>query len=319
MLKAAQFQHPGEKRWRTEMPLPSTTLSAFSDELAALIAQTAPAVVGVQSGRFAASGIHWQSGFVVTTIDAVRCQEDMTLISEDSTPIPATVIGQDPGTDIAVLRVDALDLPTAELGEGTASRVGQLIIALGRSDEGHPRASSGILSSVGGAWQSWTGGHIDSLIRPDIAPFPGFSGSPLLDVQGRVLGLNTTYSRGRFAITIPLPTVNRVVDQLVRRGRIARGYLGIGLQPVELTASLRQALDLSQETGILIVSLEPEGPAEQAGVLIGDILLTLSGEAIASIRDLRSHLSPERVGQAVLAQLIRGGELIELTLTVGER
>ncbi|MBD2156156.1 trypsin-like peptidase domain-containing protein [Leptolyngbya sp. FACHB-16] len=296
-----------------------TTLSAFSEELANAIAQAATTIVALPSGRFAISGVHWRSGIVVTTIDAVRCREELELLLPNGEALPARVVGSDPGTDIAVLRVEASNLPTVELGESDTLRVGHLVLAVGRSDDGNIRASSSILSSLGGPWQSWTGGHIDCLIRPDIRPFPGFSGSPLLDTQGQVLGINTTHSRGRFAITIPTATVNRVVDQIVQGGRVMRGYLGVGLQPVELPTQLKQSLNLTQEAGILIVSVEADSPAERAGLLIGDILLTLEGEAIASPHALRSQLRPDRIGQSITAQIIRGGQLIELPVTIGGR
>jgi S1-C subfamily serine protease len=296
-----------------------TTLSAFSDELAEAIAQAAPMIVTLPARRFTISGVYWRSGIVVTTVDAVRCRGEMALLTPDGEALSASIVGTDPGTDIAVLRVDAPDLPTAQMGDLDTLRVGHFVLALGRLDDGNIQASSGILASLGGEWQSWTGGRIDRLIRPDIQPFPGFSGSPLLDTQGRVLGINTTHSRGRFAITIPITTVNRVVDQLLERGRVTRGYLGVGLQPVELTAQLKQSLNLSQEVGVLIVSVEADSPADRAGILIGDILLTLGGEAIANMQALRSQLRSEQIGQPMTAQLIRGGQLIELTLTVGER
>jgi len=296
-----------------------TTLSSFSNEIADVIAQTAPAIVALPAGRYSISGVHWRSGIVVTTIDAVRCKEEMVLMTSNGEALPATVVGADSGTDIAVLRIDAPDLPTLESGDLDTLRVGHLVLALGRQEDGELWASSGILASLGGAWQSWTGGQIDRLIRPDIRPFPSFSGSPLLDTAGRVLGINTTHSRGRFAITIPVTTVNRVVDQLLQGGRVARGYLGVGLQPVDLPASLRGSLNLGQAVGVLIVSVEADSPADRAGVLVGDILLTLSGEEITNVRALRSQLGSERVGQPILAQIIRGGQLVELTLTVGER
>jgi S1-C subfamily serine protease len=296
-----------------------TTLSTFSDELATAIAQSANMIVTLPSGRFAISGVYWRSGIVVTTIDAVRCEGEMALMTADGEALRASVVGSDPGTDIAVLRVDAPNLPTAELGNLEALRVGHLVLAIGRSEDGNLRASCGMLASLGEEWQSWTGGQIDRLIRPDIRPFPGFSGSPLLDTKGQVLGINTTHSRGRFAITIPSTTVNRVVDQLMQGGRVTRGYLGVGLQPVELTPQLKQSLNLSQAVGGLIVSVAADGPADRAGVLIGDILLTLGGAAITSVQALRSQLRSDRVGQPITAQIIRGGLLIELTLTVGER
>lgn len=307
--------HSEDKHWKTAM----TTLSDFSEELANAIAQAATAIVALPSGRFAISGVHWRSGIVVTTIDAVRCREELELLLPNGEALPARVVGADSGTDIAVLRVEAPNLPTIEPGDLDPLRIGHWVLAVGRSDDGTIRASSGILASLGGPWQSWTGGHIDRLIRPDIRPFPGFAGSPLLDTQGHVLGINTTHSRGRFAITIPATTVNRVVDQLLQGGRVKRGYLGVGLQPVELPAQLKQSLNLAQEAGILIISVETDSPAERAGLLIGDILLTLDAVAIASPQALRSQLRPDRLGQSITAQIIRGGQLVELPVTIGER
>lgn len=296
-----------------------TTLSTFSDELADAISRSASTIVALPSGRLTLSGVYWRPGIVVTTVDVGRCRGEITVMTPDGEALPASLVGADPGTDIAVLRVDATDRPIPELANLDALRLGHLVLALGRSDDGNARAHCGILASLGGAWQSWTGGHIDRLIRPDILPFPGFAGSLLLDTQGRALGINTTHSRGRFALTIPTTTVDRVVDQMLQGGRVTRGYLGVGLQPVELNSQLKQSLNLSQDIGGLIVSVETDSPAERGGVLIGDILLTLEGEAISSVQALRSQLRPQRVGQAITAQMIRGGQLIELTLTVGER
>lgn len=307
--------HAKGKEWRTDM----TTLSAFSDELASAIAQAAPSLVTVPSTRFSASGVYWSDGIVVTTIDAVRCKEEMAVLTPGGEALSASVVGSDPGTDIAVLRVDAPTLPVAQLGDLESLRVGHLVLAVARLEDGQLQASSGIVATLGGSWQSWTGGYIDRLIRPDIRPFPGFAGSPLLNTAGQVLGINTTHSRGRYAITIPITTVNRVVEQMMQQGRVTRGYIGVGLQPVELPAQLQQSLHLSQAVGVLIMSVEADSPADRAGMLIGDILLTLAGEAIANVQALRSQLRPERIGQPISARIIRGGQLIELTLTVGER
>lgn len=296
-----------------------TTLSTFSDELAEVIARSALSVVALPAHRCSISGVHWSPGVIITTIDAVRCREEIMVMTSTGEALSTSVVGSDAGTDIAVLRVDAPPLPVLEVGNLEALRVGHLVLAVGRLEDVHIQASCGILASLGGAWQSWTGGQIDRLIRPDIQPFPGFSGSPLLDTRGRVLGINTTYSRGRFAITIPTTTVNRVVDQILRVGKVMQGYLGVGLQPVELPASLQQSLQLSQPVGVLIVSVESDSPADRAGMFVGDILLTLGDQTITNVRALRSQLGLDRVGQSIVARLIRGGELIDLTLTVGER
>ncbi|MGF1537815.1 MAG: S1C family serine protease, partial [Elainellaceae cyanobacterium] len=272
----------------------SPTLLAFSNELAAAIAQVSPSLLGLQTKRPKASGVYWRSNVVVTTVDAVHRRDDVELITANGT-VSAQVRGRDAGTDIAVLQTEVLDLPTAELTDADGLQPGHLSLALGRSGDGCVRASLGILSSVGDPWQSWTGGYIDRFIRPDIAPFPSFAGGALLDIQGRVLGINTTYSRGRFPVTIPAKTVDRVVNQLLQQGRIAQAYLGIVPQPTKLMDNIKQSLNLTQGSGILIASLEEGGAADAAGVMVGDILFTLNGEAIASQSQLQSQLNPDLI------------------------
>ncbi|MEO0405964.1 MAG: trypsin-like peptidase domain-containing protein [Cyanobacteria bacterium P01_A01_bin.135] len=296
-----------------------TTLCTLSEDIASAIAQVAPAVVSIPGKRGGNSGLYWGDGIVITTVDAIRRRDGVEIVLPGGETLSAAVRGQDPGSDVALLQVDtSLDLPTVTLGPTDALQPGQIVFAVGQSD-GEIRAGFGILASVGGAWQSWTGGHIDQLIRPDIRPFPGFAGSPLIDTEGRVLGLNTTYGRGRFAITIPIPTVEQVVGQLLQQGRVTQGYLGVGLQPVALMENIRASLGIAQDQGILIVSIEADGPADAAGMLVGDILLAVAGEAVTNLPELRSQLGPSRVGQPVTAELVRGGQRVELTIIVGER
>ncbi|NJL23565.1 MAG: PDZ domain-containing protein [Leptolyngbyaceae cyanobacterium SM1_3_5] len=189
-------------------------------------------------------------------------------------------------------------------------------MAIARSPESGISASMGVISALGGSWRSWHGGAIDRFIRPDLTLYPGFSGGALIDIEGRAIGMNTAGPR-HWTLTIPAATIQRVVDQL-GRGRIVRGYLGLGMQPVQLPDSLKSSLQLAGG-GVIVVSVEPDAPADRAGVMIGDIIVRLADQPISDVRDVHALLDPDRVGQPLPAQIIRAGTLTQLTITVGAR
>ncbi|WP_287130256.1 S1C family serine protease [Candidatus Cyanaurora vandensis] len=292
----------------------SELLIAFSDQLAATVAKAGQWVVGVDARqRHTVSGMSWQAGVVVTAHHALRRDEDLTLILPTGGTAPATLVGRDPSTDLAVLRLDqTLPLP----GFAPAAQVGQIVLALGRNEEG-VSTSLGVVSALSGGWRTWRGGKIDQFLRPDLNLYPGFSGGPLVDSQGGLLGMNTAGLSRNLGLTIPVVTIRRVVGQLLSQGRVTRGYLGIGMQPVRLPENLRASLDLSG--GVIVVNVEPGSPADQGGILLGDVLVRLAGTAVADPGDVLGLLGAEQVGQTVVAQVIRGGQLTELTISVGER
>jgi S1-C subfamily serine protease len=298
----------------------SGALLALSNSLADAIEQAGQAVVAVNARhRHASSGVHWQQGIIVTAEHTVKRDEEITIVLADGRTLAATLVGRDAGTDLAVLKLEDsdLELPIAPLGEVTL-RVGSIVLAVGRSTEGSISASMGIISSLGGTWRTWHGGQIDQFIRPALTVYPGFSGGPLVSPQGQVVGINTAGPRS-MALTIPASTVNRVVNQLLRQGRIARGYLGVGMQAVRLPDRLQQSLSLTQSEGVIIVSVEPDSPADQAGILIGDIVVALDNQPISDISEVHTLLDPDRVGIPLHATVVRGGAIAEITVTVGER
>jgi S1-C subfamily serine protease len=297
----------------------SSTLLALSNDLAGAVEHAGRAVVAVNARpRMPSSGVHWRQGVIVTADHTIKREEDITVMLPDGRPVPAILAGRDASTDLAVLKLQGIELPTADIGDSSALKVGHLVLAVARPGERGLSASLGVISALSGAWRTWSGGQIDQFVRLDVALYPGFSGGPLVDTQGRVVGLNTSGPRS-VVLAIPTATVNRVVDQLLDKGRIARGYLGLGMQPIRLPDALKNSLNLSGHGGIIVVAVEVDSPAERAGMLIGDVLVALDGRPMSDTADVLAMLGPERVDHEVRATIIRGGTLSELTILVGER
>ncbi|MBW4501875.1 MAG: S1C family serine protease [Scytonema hyalinum WJT4-NPBG1] len=298
----------------------SNALLALSNNLADTVEQVGGAVVAVNAGtRISPSGIHWRNSIIVTSDESLQRYDEITVTLSNGNSVPVTLIGYDSSTDVAVFKIENADIPAANIGDAKTLKVGNLVLGLGRSSEGDIRAAIGAVSVVSGAWRSMSGGNIDQFIRPDIRLYPGFAGGPLIDAAGSVVGMNTSGRRGT-ALTIPASTVNRVVDQLLAKGHIARGYLGLGMQPVRLPKNLKTSLNLTSAAGVIVVNVEPNGPADNAGVLIGDVLVTFDGTLVNDTGDVLALLnSGDRVGKTIKVQLIRAGALVELAIFIGER
>lgn len=300
-------------------PEMSSTLLALSNNLADAVEQAGRCVVAVKARRrISSSGIHWRSGIVVTADETIGRSEDITVTLPDGRTVPATLAGRDPSTDVAVFNLPDAELPVAQIGETTSLKVGHLVLAVGRSDEGSLSASMGAVSALGGSWRSSYGGLIDQFVRLDLTLYPNIEGGPLVDATGRVLGITVSGPR-RTVLAIPATTVNRVVDQLLQKGRIARGYLGLGMQPVRLPDTLKSALNLASVGGVIVVNVEANGPAEKAGVMIGDVLVAIDGTPVNDTGDVQAMLGPQSVGQSLKAQIVRGGALVEVAIAPGER
>ncbi len=296
-----------------------STLLALSNNLADVVEQAGRAVVAVNARhRIPSSGVHWRSGVIVTAAHTVRRDEEITVTLPDNRTVPAKLVGRDSSTDLAVLKLQDVDLPTAEIGDTESLKVGHIILAIARPGASGLSASWGVVSAKGGAWRNWCGGQIDSLLRLDLTLYPGFSGGSLVDASGSVVGINTSGPRN-MVLAIPAATVNRVIDTLLEKGRIARGYLGLGMQPVILPDTLKNTLNLSSNGGVIVVNVEANGPADRAGVMIGDVLLSFDGKPVSDTGDVQSVLDPESVGKTVSVQIVRGGALVEVAIAVGER
>ena len=307
----------------------ATAPAELSDQLAAAIARAGASTVTVHARRrIPASGVIWSDGLIVTADHAVEREEAVTVGMPDDSEIAVEVAGRDPRTDLAVLRAALPDATTAERAPAEAPTVGQIALAVARPGGGGVQASMGIVSAIGAVDRSRRGGarrgsrrrgqSLEGFVLSDTTFFPGFSGGPLVDMEGRVLGINSSRFRPQPGLTIPSSLVANVVDVLARKGRITRAYLGIGSQVVRLPASMSEALG-GQETGLLIHSVEEETPAAAAGLLVGDILVSLEGEQMRDAEDLQSGLAPERVGESVRLTVLRGGAQTERSATLAER
>ena len=289
----------------------SDALALYSDRLAALVETAARSVVAVHGGgRRSTSAIHWRPGILVTAEEALERDDDIAVTLPDGRRIAASLAGRDPSTDVAVLRFPPDGLPVAQPGAAATLRPGHLVLAVGRH-EGGPIASHGIAGFVGGAWQSQCGGTIDHLLRLDLNLSPTAEGGALVDTAGRVLGMTVLGPRRR-ALAIPASTVDRAVDQLLAKGHVARGYLGAGLQRVRLGGD-------AAERGVLVIAVDPEGPAARAGLLVGDVITGWNGAAVTRVREVMRLLGTDSVGTAVELGLVRGGQPLTLGITIGER
>ncbi|MFQ6028058.1 MAG: S1C family serine protease [Dehalococcoidia bacterium] len=297
----------------------SQVLTSLSDALAETVASAGHHVVRVEGrSRLPASGVVWSAdGIIVTAHHVLEQDENIQVGLADGQTLAATLAGRDPTTDLAVLRVSATGLATPTWAEPDHLRVGHLALALGRPGK-NVRATMGILSALGQSWRTPAGGSLDRYVQSDVTMYPGFSGGPMVAADGQPLGINSSaLLRGGVTLTIPAPTVGRVVDTLLAHGRIRRGYLGIGAQPIQLPQATGQ--QLNQETGLLLVSVETDSPAEKGKLFLGDTILSLDGQPVRHLDDLLGLLGGDRVGTSVPVRILRGGQLQELSVTIGER
>jgi S1-C subfamily serine protease len=295
-------------------------ITKFSDELAAAVEQIGSSVVTVRARRGApSSGVHWRQGVVVTADHTVRLEEEIVVLTQGGKRLDSNLGGRDPGTDLAILKVDASTLPVPQFGDPTGLKLANFVLALGRTRAGNLVASAGIIGGLSGEQRTWRGGRIDQSIRLDLELYPGFSGGPLVSMAGKILGINTSgLGRGR-ALAIPVATVNRTVDELLEKGRISRPYLGIAMQPVSIPASLRGKLKPSVEAGLMVLHVESGGPAEKAGIVLGDVIVELRGKPALDTENIRDLLASAKIGENVSVTLLRAGTPTEIALILGER
>jgi S1-C subfamily serine protease len=289
----------------------------LSSALAAAVEAAGDSVVRVEGRpRTASSGVVWSAdGIVLASHHTLEWEEDVRVGLPDGRTLDASVVGRDPGTDLALLRVEASGLHAA-VWRDEAPRVGHVLLALLRPGR-TVRARLGIVSALGDAWRTRAGGRVDRYLQADVSLEPGFSGGLFVDVAGRAVGVATAGLMRATPLALPPATLRRVVDALLAHGQMRRGFLGIGTYPVPLPAALAEAQ--GQRSGLILVSVQPETPAAQAGLLLGDVILSVEGQPVSHPGDLLPFLDEERVGSELALKLLRAGNPAEARVTVGAR
>jgi S1-C subfamily serine protease len=301
-----------------EAEMAGEALVALSDALASAVETAGPSIVRVEGRRrLAATGIVWSAdGLIVTAHHVVEQDENIGIGLGDGRTVTATLVGRDPTTDLALLRAPVTGLTAPSWAGGESLHVGHFALALGRPGQS-VMATLGIVSALKKDWRTPAGGQLDYYLQTDALMYPGFSGGPLVSAEGKFIGLNTSAMLRDVTLTIPAGTIGRVVEALLRHGRVKRGYLGVGAQTVRLPKAI--ADQVGQETGLLLGSVEGGSPAERSGLFMGDTLLSLDGQRTAHLDDLLAALSGDRVGKTVPAQILRGGQVTGVNVLVGEQ
>ena len=256
---------------------------------------------------------------MVSASHTVRSEGEISVTLPGGESAKATIAGRDSATDLIVLRIKGTaSVRAAPRGEASSLRVGTLVLAVGRPGK-NVSASFGIVSAVGEGWRTWQGARIDRVLRLDLAVYDGFSGGPLVNAGGGVLGVNNSALARGTPLTLPAPAVDRVVDELLERGHVRRPFIGVAVQPVALSAAVAKQHQLSGDGGLLIVSIADESPAEKGGILLGDLLLEAAGQRLSRPDDLLDALSTTKPDQTVSLRILRGGVLKTISITPADR
>ena len=308
-----------------QLPSDGEALDAFSTVVVRVAELLRPAVVNLQVGRAGRGGsgsgvLFAPDGFLLTNQHVVGNQKGVRVRLSDGTELDGRVVGTDPWTDLAVVQAEARGLPFAPFGDSEALRVGQLAVAIGSPLGYESTVTAGVVSALGRTLRSVSGHRVDNVIQTDAALNPGNSGGPLVDSRGRVVGINTAVIQPAqgLCFAVPINTAKLVLPQLLRSGRVRRGYLGIQARPVAVAPESRRQWDLTQTTGVEVVMMDDDGPAMMAGVWIDDILVNYAGSEVRSVDDLHRLLTRLPVGEVQAATLLREGRLIRRSLVAGD-
>jgi S1-C subfamily serine protease len=297
-----------------------STLVEISDQLADAVSTAAASVVAVHARpRLASTGVHWRDGVIVTTDATVKRSDDISITLPNGQRVAATLAGRDPGTDLAALRIPTGLLPVAHRGSAAHLNPGHLVLALARTGADGPQATFGVVSSVGDAWRTWRGGTLDRRVQSDVALYPGFGGGPLVTAHGHIVGINSGGMSKPLCLTIPDTTIDRVLDSVLNRGYVARGWLGASMQTVRFSDAASSKLGLAGRDGLVVLDVEHNSPAAHGGVMIGDVLVRIDNTRIAHHDDVMTFLGSDRVGTTVQLLVVRGGAIVTLQVIIGER
>ena len=296
----------------------SNPLTDFSNGLTTAVEKAGMSTILVDARkRYPASGIAYAEDLVLTADHVVTRDDDLKIGLPDGKSLKVTVAGRDPGSDLAVLRLAEKALTPARTSNDV--KVGQLVLALGRPNSAGMQASWGIVTAISGPARTHRGGLLDEYISTETTPYPGFSGGPLVNTEGEVLGLNTSGLTRGSSLTIPVKVAWRIAEALAKHGSVKRGYLGVRTQPVEIPEATRKSLKREQASGLLILWLEENGPAQQGGLFVGDTIVAIGNQPVGDPDDLFSALNSDTVGKSIAVEVLRGGRAETVAVTVGER
>lgn len=298
----------------------SELFDAYSRAVVGAVERVGPAVVKIEVDHGGARGgsgsgfFFTPDGFLLTNSHVVHGSRRIRVVLPDGFRLPATLIGDDPATDLAVVRAHSTDLPIASLGDSGAVRVGQLVVAIGNPYGFQTSVTAGVVSALGRSLRSQSGRLIEDVIQTDAALNPGNSGGPLVNSRGEVIGVNTAMILPAQGICFATSsnTAKFVAQELITRGRMRRAYIGIAGQNVDLPRALTRKLDLLQDEGVLVAGVDPNSPARRAGIEEGDVVIHLDGRSIGGIDDLHRQLTVDRIGKEVQVEVIRDGRTLEL-------
>jgi S1-C subfamily serine protease len=296
-------------------------LASFSDSLVALIERAAQGVVAVKAAPYrTSSGVSIGDNLVAVADHALRRRDRLPVQLVDGAAGTADILGRDPSLDLAILKVDGLPLKTLPFADPNSVKAGSLAAIVGLTTDAGPSSSLGIIGAAGGSRRTWRGGTLDHFFRLDANIYPSQSGAAVVDAQGDLIGLATPGLLRHSAVAISTVTLKRIAQELLQEGRIRHGYLGVGLQPVAIPEQLREKTGAAAAaSGLIVLSVEPDSPAHEAKLQLGDILVSLAGKVVAEIDELQSVLRGDIVGRIATAVLLRGGERVEVQISISER
>jgi serine protease Do len=295
--------------------VPESTAVGFSKSLADVTESVGHSLVSLPGRRLPASGVAYAKDLVLTAAHAVQRLEQLAVLA-DGAEFPAELVGQDPALDVALLRVQGASLEPARWRPSAGLRPGGLVLAVSRP-RGTLRVRLGLLGGVGPAYRTAFGARVDAALEVEVSTRPGLAGAAVADVEGALLGLMVSGLGRSRRMVVPFETLERTATELLASGRVRRGYLGVGTQPVRLPAAVRAVS--GREHGLLVVAVEAGSPADAAGLAFGDVLLQVGPTPTTDVHDLLGTLAEARIGEAVNVQLLRAGAVQERSVTVGVR
>jgi S1-C subfamily serine protease len=314
-----------EQRDTGPHPDETAALDAYSQIVVRVADALRPAVVNLRVGRGqrvgTGSGVLFSpEGYLLTNHHVVGDSDKARVRLHDGQEVSGRVVGNDPWTDLALVRADGGSFPYARLGDSAALRVGQLVVAIGSPLGFESTVTAGVVSAIGRTLRSITGHLVDNVIQTDAALNPGNSGGPLVDSRGQVVGINTAVIQPAQGIcfAIPINMAKHILPSLLRHGRVIRGYLGLHGRQVPIPLAVGRRVGIEMGSGVEILALEPSGPADAAGLQVEDIILSFAGEPVTSVDDLHRLLTEQPVGAAATVRMLRDGQAIEKSVVPGE-